>query len=105
MYNEDEREFKETMTGVMENYIKMRLDKEVVGLKKRDFLVFVICDGFQGIPESFKKYATDLGFYDETILEEQGFMCKDREGNKKMRDIRDIVAPGVKAPMNIIHMF
>lgn len=32
-------------------------------------------------------------------------MDQDREGKWKMKDIRDVMAPGVKVPLNFIHMF
>jgi hypothetical protein len=42
--------------------------------KKHDFLVFLIADGYGGLTGNFKKYATDMGFYDEELLREKGFM-------------------------------
>ena len=38
-------------------------------------------------------------------LEAKGFVDKDREGNVKLKDMRDLMDPGVKAPMNCVHMF
>ncbi len=32
-------------------------------------------------------------------------MTTDREGNPKMKDMRDIMEPGAKVPLNIVHMF
>jgi len=32
-------------------------------------------------------------------------MTTDREGNLKMKDMRDIMEPGAKVPLNIVHMF
>jgi len=32
-------------------------------------------------------------------------MDKDREGKVKMKDMRDLMEPGVKVPLNCIHMF
>ena len=52
MYNENEEELKTTLRGVIENYNKLKSDKEL-NFKKQDLLVFLICDGFERIPESF----------------------------------------------------
>ena len=35
----------------------------------------------------------------------KNFMEKDRDGNLKMKDMRDIMDPGVKPIPNVIHMF
>jgi hypothetical protein len=32
-------------------------------------------------------------------------MERDRDGKLGMKEMRDIMDPGVKAPLNIIHMF
>lgn len=58
MYNENEQELKDTLTGIIMNYNELRLDK-TIDFKKEDFVVFLICDGYNAIPESFKKYATE----------------------------------------------
>jgi hypothetical protein len=63
MYNEDEQELKNTLTGVLHNYNELRLDQSL-DFKKEDFLVFLICDGFDRIPASLKKYATENSFFD-----------------------------------------
>ena len=63
MYNENEQELKDTLTGVLQNYNELRLDPKLE-FKKEDFVVFLICDGFQAIPQSFKKYAFDRQFFD-----------------------------------------
>ena len=67
MYNEDEQELKTTLSGVIHNYNELRLDNDL-GFKKEDFVVFLICDGYDRIPESFKEYATDKNFFDLDIL-------------------------------------
>jgi hypothetical protein len=67
--------------------------------------VFLICDGYQAIPKSFKDYATDKQFFDLDVLKQKGFMDQDRDGNWKMKDMRDLMDPGVKLPLNCIHMF
>jgi hypothetical protein len=53
MYNENEQELKNTLKGVILNYNELRND-ESLNFKKQDFLVFLICDGFENIPDSFK---------------------------------------------------
>jgi hypothetical protein len=58
MYNEDEGELKTTLKGVIHNYNELRLDP-TLDFKKEDLVVFLICDGYDRIPESFKKFATD----------------------------------------------
>jgi hypothetical protein len=45
MYNENEQELRDTLTGVLHNYNELRLDKSL-NFKKEDFVVFLICDGF-----------------------------------------------------------
>jgi hypothetical protein len=64
MYNENEQELKETLRGVIHNYNELRTDP-LLDFKKKDFVIFIICDGYDKIPESFKKFATDKGFFDE----------------------------------------
>ncbi len=51
------------------------------------------------------KYATEKEFFDLEALESKGFMDKDRDGNLKLKDMRDLMEPGVKPPMNCVHMF
>lgn len=104
MYNENEQELKDTLSGILHNYNELRSDKEL-NFKKEDFVVFLICDGYNAIPESFRKYATEKNFLDLEVLQQKGFMDKDREGRLKMKDMRDLMDPGVKVPLNCIHMF
>lgn len=104
MYNEDEQELKNTLTGVLHNYNELKLDKDL-NFKKEDFLVFLICDGFDRIPASFQKFATEKHFFDINVLVSRGFMVKDRDGKYKMKEMRDLMEPGVKVPLNCIHMF
>jgi hypothetical protein len=105
MYNEDEAELKQTLTGVLHNYNELRADP-TVPFMKHDFVVFLIADGYAGLTENFKKYATDMGFYDEEILKEGGFMEDDRNGKWKMKDMTVIMDKSAKkVPLNIIHMF
>lgn len=58
MYNENEEELKRTLTGVLQNYNELRCDKEL-DFKKEDFIVFLVCDGYDRIPDSFRKYAKE----------------------------------------------
>jgi len=44
MYNEDENEFKNTLSGLLLNYIELRSDPKL-NFKKEDFVVFLISDG------------------------------------------------------------
>lgn len=57
--------------------------------------MFLICDGYGAITESFKKYATDHQFFDLDVMEQKGYMDKDRDGKLKMKDMRDLMEPGV----------
>ena len=104
MYNENEQELKNTLTGVIHNYNELRMDKDL-DFKKEDFVVFVIVDGFDRIPESFKRYATEKQFFDLDVLVQKGFMTKDRDGKLKMKEMRDLMDPGVKATPNVVHLF
>ena len=104
MYNEDEEELKLTLKGILQNYNAMRVEKNL-NFCKEDLIVFCICDGYEKIPASFKKLATDKGFFDEEILIEKGFLEKKRDGSYKMKDVRDLMDDGVEAPKNILHLF
>mmetsp|Transcript_35383 Transcript_35383/g.34418 ORF Transcript_35383/g.34418 Transcript_35383/m.34418 type:complete len:137 (+) Transcript_35383:236-646(+) len=105
MYNEEEKELKDTLAGVIYNYNELRNEEEL-NFKKEDFVVFLICDGYDKIPKDFKKYATEKNFFDMDLLIEKGFMEQDRDKNWKMKDMRDLMTPGVKQiPTNIVHMF
>jgi hypothetical protein len=73
MYNENEQELKNTLTGVIHNYNELRIDKSL-DLKKEDFVVFLICDGYDRIPESFKRYASEKQFFDIDVLIQKGFL-------------------------------
>ena len=67
MYNEDKQELKDTLTGVIHNYNEMRLDKSL-NMKKEDFVVFLICDGYQAISQDFKDFAREKQFFDLDVL-------------------------------------
>lgn len=105
MYNEDEQELKNTLSGLLHNYNEMRIDPDLK-FKKQDFVVFLICDGYDRIPESFKKYATEKQFFDANVMESAGFMIRDKSGKLKMKEMADLMDDDVtKVPLNCIHMF
>lgn len=105
MYNEDENELKNTLTGVIYNYNEMRNDTNL-DFKKDDMVVFLICDGYERITESFKKYAKEKGFFDAETLQDRQFLEQDRDKKWKMKDMRDLMDQGIKEhPTNIVHMF
>ena len=108
MYNEHVGELKTTLRGLIHNYNCFRSDKSY-NLKKDDFLIFIVCDGYDRIPDCFKKLATDKGFLDESILEAKGFATRDeRSGKLSMRPLRDIMDKSVAdkdVPSNLLHVF
>ena len=65
MYNEDEKELQYTLSGCLQNYNCLAANS---GFTKDDFLVAVICDGYERIPESLKSLAREKGFLDELAL-------------------------------------
>ena len=67
MYNEDASELQTTLRGLLHNYNCMRLHDEHP-FSKDDFLVTVICDGYDKIPDSMKKLARENKFLDEEML-------------------------------------
>jgi hypothetical protein len=75
-------------------------------MRKPDMIVVCVCDGFDKIPESFRKYATKKQFLDVDILLQKGFMTQDRDGELKMKTMEEIVGKNVKkVPKNIVHLF
>lgn len=48
-------------------------------------VVVLVCDGYDKIPASFKKYASDNQFFDIEVLKQRGFMYKDRDDVWKMK--------------------
>ena len=50
-------------------------------MRQKDMIVFLVCDGFEKIPESFKKYAVKNQFFDIEVLKQKGFMQENRDGN------------------------
>ena len=108
MYNEEEVELKSTLRGLIHNYNCLRAEQDKYNCSKDDFLIFVVCDGYDRIPESFKEFARDKGFLDEEMLVERGFMHRDGKGKFKFKDLKDIMDEGVpesKHPKNILHVF
>ena len=67
MFNEDEDELKTSLRGLLHNYNCLKLDPKH-NFSKDDFLVVVICDGYDRIPESLKKFAREKKFLDEEVL-------------------------------------
>ena len=75
-------------------------------MRQKDMIVVCVCDGFERIPESFKKYATENKFLDIEQLITKGFMEQDQSGNWKMKTMEDLMDKGVKnIPKNCLHMF
>ena len=95
MYNENENELKDTMTGVLQNYNIMFKDPDVK-MRQHDLVVVCVCDGFDKIPESFKKYATDNQFLDVDVLKQKGFMKEEREGQWTMKTMQELMDKSVK---------
>ena len=107
MYNETESELKHTLSGIMQNYNCFKFD-EKTKFKKDDFLVVVVCDGYERIPNSFKKFARQKNLLNEELLLKEGFMTKDTNGNFQMKSMREILDPEVSEenlPENILHVF
>ena len=57
MYNEHVGELKTTLRGLIHNYNCFRSDSSY-NFKKDDFLIFIVCDGYDRIPQCFKDLAT-----------------------------------------------
>ena len=83
----------------------MAMDPEIK-MRQEDMVVVLVCDGFDKIPESFKKYATENQFLDIEALKQKGFMEQDRDGVWKMKTMTDLMDKSVKKiPKNILHLF
>ena len=107
MYNEDVSELKHTLKGCMHNYNTCKLDPKLK-FTKDDFLVCVVVDGYDKIPDSFKALGREKGFLDEEVLFQKGFMETNRDGAFKMKNMKDIMDEGVpedKVPTNLLHCF
>ena len=64
MYNENATELKNTLRGLIHNYNCFRADPNF-SLTKDDFVIHVICDGYERIPEDFKELAREKGWLNE----------------------------------------
>ena len=53
MYNEDETELRNTLRGLIQNYNTLKTNPKT-NFSKDDFVVCVVCDGYEKMPESFK---------------------------------------------------
>jgi hypothetical protein len=79
-----------------------------LNIRQQDLVVCCICDGFDKIPDSFKKYALKYKLFDERVMQERGLMEKDRDGKWKMKSINDLMDKGIpekNLPKNILHLF
>jgi len=107
MYNETEDELQATLTGVIQNYNAMYLDPDLK-LRQQEFVVVLVCDGYDNVTDSFKKFAKTHGFFDEQIMRDKGYMYKDNRGDWKMKTMRQLMRPEVKdddVPKNALHLF
>jgi cellulose synthase/poly-beta-1,6-N-acetylglucosamine synthase-like glycosyltransferase len=108
MYNEDEVELKNTLRGLIHNYNCFRADKKF-NFTKDDFLIFIVCDGYDNIPKGFRDFARDKGFLDEEKLVTKGFMSFDTQKRVyKMRPLSEVCDPGTdpkEIPSNLLHVF
>ena len=106
MFNEDEVDLKNTLKGVMSNFWSLT-DSSTANFTTEDFTVVLVCDGYERIPESFKKYARNKGFLDEEQLVEQGFMTKNSDGNYKPKPLDSLVVSqeASMVPQNLLQCF
>ena len=105
MYNENEADLQFTLSGFLHNYNCLKVN---AGFTKDDFVVVVICDGYERIPESLKVLAREKGFLDEQYLIQEGFMEIDDDRKFKMKNMRDVMnvdVPDEKVPSNLLHCF
>jgi len=83
----------------------MAMDPDIK-MKQEDLVVVLVADGYDKIPDSFKKYATENQFLDIDVLKEKGFMFKDRDDVWKMKTMDELMDKSVKkVPKNILHLF
>ena len=107
MYNETEDELQATLTGVIQNYNAMFMDPDLK-LRQQEFVVVLVCDGYDNVTDSFKKFAKSHGFFDEQILRDKGFMYPNNKGKWTMKTMRQLMKPDVKdedVPKNCLHLF
>merc|ERR1719443_1294180 len=64
-------------------------------MRQKDFIVYVICDGYDNVPESFKSYAQSVGFFDEQRLIDNKFMVHVSDDEKRMKNMRELFDEGV----------
>lgn len=96
-----------TLSGLIHNYNLFRCDTNN-DFTKDDFLVFIVCDGYDKMPESFKQFARKKHFLDEDVMIDRGYAERDKHGNVKMKSIRDIMDDDVdddEVPSNLLHVF
>ena len=96
-----------TQDDLLHNYNCLKAEP-IHSFTKEDFVVVVICDGYDRIPASLKALAREKGFLDEEVLFQKGFMETNRDNEFKMKDMRDIMDEGVptdKIPTNLLHCF
>ena len=115
MYNEKAEELIKTLEGCLHNYncMKAAAKDKKQEFTKDDFLIVVIADGYDKIPECMKKLGRAKGFLDEEVLFQKGFMELNRDKTFKMSNIRDIMDDDImddveaenKIPKNILHCF
>ena len=107
MYNEEPKELRTALTGLLHNYNCLKLD-EKHKFSKDDFLVCLIVDGYDGMKDVFKQLAREKRFLDEEVLLQKGFMELNKEGNPRMKQMKDLMDPDVKpekVPNNLLHVF
>ena len=79
-----------------------------INMQQHDLIVVCICDGFEKIPDSFKKFAKKHQFLDEEVLKAGGFMKEEREGEWTMKNMHELMDKKVKEadiPKNVLHLF
>lgn len=105
MYNEAEHEIEFTVRGLLQNFQEMKEDPRL-SFGDEEMYVVVLCDGHDKIPQSFKKFAKDRGFYNEERLIEDGFM-RHENGKAKMRRMDEMFDgfANFGVPENFLHLF
>lgn len=104
MYNETELHFKYTMMGVVQNYYALYHDPDVK-MRQKDLVVYLVCDGYEAMPSSFKSYAQKVGFLDENLLLDTGYMVEDEVGKRRMKTLEELMENGAPPPNNVYHWF
>ena len=104
MYNEEERELVDTITGVMQNYNALRDDLSCA-FTRDDMVVALVADGLDKLTEPFKEFAREKQFFDEDLLRQKDFMKQDRSGAWVLKDLDELVTRDRPVPSNILHLF